>query len=55
MSDAAYFYQNMLRHFVKLIETGEEAVPPENTLEIIRILAAAEKSMKEGTEVPVQP
>lgn len=55
VSDAAYFYQNMLRHFVKLIETGEEAVPPEHTLEIIRILAAAEKSMNEGGEVPVNP
>jgi virulence factor len=55
VSDSAYFYQNMLRHFVRLIETGEEAVPPENTLEIIRILAAAERSLKERREVPVRP
>lgn len=55
VADAAYFYQNMLRHFVELVETGEEAVPAEDTLEIIRILAAAEKSMKEGGEVPVAP
>lgn len=55
VSDAAYFYQNMLRAFVRLIETGEEAVPPEHTLEIIRILAAAERSLKEGREVPVNP
>ncbi|MFQ6099285.1 MAG: Gfo/Idh/MocA family protein [Armatimonadota bacterium] len=55
VSDAAYFYQNMLRHFVRLIEAGDEAVPPEHTLEIIRILAAAEKSIKEGREAPVNP
>ncbi|MGQ9731889.1 MAG: Gfo/Idh/MocA family protein [Candidatus Zipacnadales bacterium] len=55
VSDAAYFYQNMLKAFIRLIETGEEAVPPENTLEIIRILAAAEKSMHEGCEVAVVP
>jgi predicted dehydrogenase len=55
VSDAAYFYQNMLRAFVNLIETGEEAVPPEHTLEIIRILAAAERSLKEGREVAVNP
>lgn len=55
VSDAAYFYQNMLRAFVDLIETGEEAVPPEQTLEIIRILAAAEQSLKEGWEVAVNP
>jgi predicted dehydrogenase len=53
VSDAAYFYQNMLKAFVNLIETGEEAVPPEHTVEIIRILAAAERSLKEGREVPV--
>ena len=55
MSDAAYFYQNMLRAFVNLIETGEEAVPPEHTLDIIRILAAAELSLKTGCEVAVNP
>jgi predicted dehydrogenase len=55
VSDAAHFYQNMLRAFVNLIETGEEAVPPEHTLEIIRILAAAELSLKTGCEVDVNP
>ncbi|HJN18105.1 MAG TPA: Gfo/Idh/MocA family oxidoreductase [Armatimonadota bacterium] len=56
VNDAGYFYQNMLRAFVNLVETGEEAVPPEDTLEIIRILAAAEKSLEQGSvELPVNP
>ena len=41
---------------IVLVETGEEAVPPEDTLEIIRILAAAEKSLEQGSvELPVNP
>ena len=37
------------------IETGEKAVPPEDTLVIIRILAAAEKPTDQGGEVAVKP
>ncbi len=48
VTDGAYFYQNMLRAFIRLIETGEENPPPESTLEIVRILAAGEQSAKEG-------
>jgi len=55
VEDAAYFYQTMLRQFIKLIETGEENPPPETTLEIIRILAAGERSAIEGgTEITLQ-
>jgi len=56
VADAAAFYGNMLRAFIDLVETGNETVPPESTLEIIRILAGAEKSMQEGgVEVAVNP
>ncbi len=56
VSDAAYFYQNMLKAFVNLVQTGEESAPPEQTLEIIRILAAAEESLQQGcVELPVHP
>jgi virulence factor len=48
VGDAGYFYKKMIEQFIRLIETGEENPPPESTLEIIRILAAGERSAKEG-------
>ncbi len=53
VTDAAYFYQNMLRHFVRMVQTGEPPMPREHTLEIIRILAAAERSRDTGEEVTI--
>jgi len=51
VGDAGYFYSNMLRHFVEMVKTGVEAIPLEHTLEIIKILACAEKSLKTGQRV----
>jgi len=43
ISDSAYFYMTMLKRFVQMVKTGQPPFPPEETLEIIRILAAGAK------------
>jgi len=42
--DAGYFYAEMLRKFVEMVETGKEPFPPEETLEIISALVRGERS-----------
>ncbi len=42
--DAGYFYAEMLRKFVEMVETGREPFPPEETLEIISTLVKGEKT-----------
>ena len=41
-------YSRKLRAFLKMIETGREAVPLESSLEITEGLVAAERSMASG-------
>jgi len=43
IKDSAYFYSTMLKRFVQMVKTGKPPFPAEETLEIIRILAAGAK------------
>jgi len=43
IKDGAYFYSNMLKNFVQMVKTGKEPFSPDETLEILRILAAGAK------------
>jgi len=42
VSDADYFYWNLMRHFVQMLDTDEVPVPLEETVEIIRICEQGE-------------
>jgi len=53
IQDAGYFYSEMLRHFVTMVETGKEPFPPHETLEIIKTLVMGEKSGKNKEEIDV--
>ena len=53
VGDAGVFYRNMLQHVVQMVQTGEPPFPPEHTLEIIRILAGAERSRDIGEPVSI--
>jgi predicted dehydrogenase len=48
VKDFDYAYSEMLRGFVKMIETGEAPYPIENTLEIIKGVVLAERSAEEN-------
>jgi predicted dehydrogenase len=50
--DAPAFYRNTLRRFLQMVEDRQPPIPYEHTLEIVRILAGARKSLAEGG-VPV--
>ena len=50
VEDSDYFYSNMLRAFLKMVETRELPFPPEETLEIIRTLVSARISARRGGE-----
>lgn len=50
VEDSDYFYSNMLKAFVRMIETKEPPFPPEETLEIIKTLVLARFSAKKGGE-----
>jgi len=41
------FYRNTLAHFVRMCETGQEPIDLEHTLEIIKLLAAAQASREQ--------
>jgi len=43
ISDGAYFYVTMLKRFIQMVKTGRGPFSPDETLEIIRILAAGAK------------
>jgi len=51
VEDSDYFYSEMLRHFLTMVETKKEPFPPEETLEIIKVLVLGKKSREEGKEV----
>jgi hypothetical protein len=44
VTDSAYFYSNMLKNYIKMVQTKKMPFPPEHTLEIIRLLCCAKKS-----------
>jgi len=44
VEDSDYFYSNMLRAFLRMVETKEPPFPPEETLEIIKTLVLARQS-----------
>ncbi len=50
-TDSDYFYSNMLKHFVKMVKTKKEPIPPEETLEIIKVLVLGKKSRINGKEI----
>ena len=57
VEDSDYFYSNMLRAFLRMVETGEQPFPPEETLKIMRTLVSARRSpcprrRKPESEVP---
>lgn len=51
VEDSDYFYSNMLKAFVKMVETKEPPFPPEETLEIIKTLVLARRSAQKGGEI----
>ncbi|MGB9797117.1 MAG: Gfo/Idh/MocA family protein [bacterium] len=51
VEDSDYFYSNMLRDFLKMVETKEPPFPAEETLEIIKTLVLARLSAQKGGEV----
>ena len=53
IADSTGFYGNMLADFLKLIRTGKPVVPYDETLNIIRALLQAKKSLRDGREYPV--
>jgi len=48
VEDSDYFYSNMLRAFVRMVETRKPPFPPEETLEIIKTLVLARRSAQQG-------
>lgn len=42
------YYKNMLDAFVEMVSTGKPPYPPEDEVEVIRVLAAARQSRDEG-------
>jgi len=44
VTDSAYFYSNMLKNFIKMVQTKKPPFPPAHTLDIIRLLCSAKKS-----------
>jgi predicted dehydrogenase len=51
VKDDGYFYSNMLKHFVEGIKNKKMPVPLDDTLEIVKICLAAERSLKTGEKV----
>jgi len=51
VKDDGYFYSNMLKHFVEGIKNKRMPIPLEDTLEIVKICLAAERSLKTGERV----
>lgn len=48
VEDSDYFYSNMLRAFLKMVETKQPPFPPGETLEIIKTLILARRSVQNG-------
>lgn len=51
VEDSEYFYSNMLKHFVTMVEMKKEPFPPEETLEIIKVLVLGKKSREKACEL----
>jgi predicted dehydrogenase len=51
VEDSDYFYSNMLRAFLRMVETKEPPFPPEETLEIIKTLVLARQSAPKKGEI----
>jgi len=51
VKDSAYFYWNMLNHFLWMVKERKYPIPLENMLEIIKILMSAKESLETGKEV----
>ncbi len=51
VKDSEYFYSNMLKHFITMVETRKEPFSPEETLEIIKVLALSKKSREGSKEI----
>jgi len=51
VEDSDYFYSNMLKAFLKMVETKEPPFPPEETLEIIKTLVLARQSAQKKGEI----
>ncbi|MBO3810249.1 MAG: gfo/Idh/MocA family oxidoreductase, partial [Candidatus Brockarchaeota archaeon] len=51
VEDSDYFYSNMLRAFLKMVETRQQPFPPEETLEIIKTLVLGKHSAENGGAV----
>lgn len=49
--DSNYFYSNMLKKFVKMVETKQMPFPPEETLEIIKVLVLGKQSASTHEEI----
>jgi hypothetical protein len=51
VEDSDYFYSNMLKAFLKMVETKEPPFPAEETLEIIKTLVLARQSAPKKGEI----
>jgi len=51
VKDSAYFYWNMLNHFLRMVRERRPPFPPEHTLEMIKTLVSAKESLKTGKEI----
>jgi predicted dehydrogenase len=51
VEDSDYFYSNMLKAFLRMVETKEPPFPPEETLEIIKTLVLARQSAQKKGEI----
>jgi len=51
VEDSDYYYSNMLKAFIRMVETREPPFPAEETLEIIKTLVLARRSAQEGGEI----
>ena len=51
VKDSAYFYWNMLNHFLQMVNERRPPFPMEHTLEIIKTLASAKESLETGKEI----
>jgi len=49
--NAGYYYSEMMRRFVDMVQTKKEPVPLEETLEIIKVLVLGKKSRKDSREI----
>ena len=51
--DLADLYYYLQEQFIRMVRTGEEPVPVEQEVELIAVLEAGERSLREGREVSV--